>query len=443
MSLLLEALKKAEKAKEEAQRQAQASAAPERAELQLQGEAATAPEAERKPVITRDQLPEISTPLEIVSDDLKPAAAPEAEPIEAPRRRRGAEASMASPEAADRATARKVFEAKFREPNPRLPFYIAMASLGAFAVGTAVYFYIQLRPPPTLVNANPPRPSSEAATPAVAGAQPAVTSPSLSGSAAIPRMPAAPSLATPPPASPAPALAAAPRRAVPEMAPERPRLKPQPERVRPAPLAAESAPAAAPAAPVRAEPQVNPKVEAGYAAYLAGDAAAARKEYQQALSDDPANRDALLGVAALDVRAGRYELAEAAYLRLLQANPRDTAAHAGLVALRSGRIDPLVAESRLKSLLLADPAAHPLNFALGNLYAQQGRWAEAQQEFFKAVNAESDNADYAYNLAVSLDQLHQPRLARVHYQRAVSLGEKRGASFDLAAARARLAQLTR
>jgi len=241
----------------------------------------------------------------------------------------------------------------------------------------------------------------------------------------------------------APRAEAAPRRAAPEMAPEIPRLKPQPARVRSAQAAAESAPAAAPAAAVRVEPQVNPKVEAGYAAYLAGDTVGARKEYQQGLADDPGNRDALLGLAALDVRAGRYELAEAAYVRLLQANPRDSAAHAGLMALRAGRIDPLVAESRLKSLLLADAGAHPLNFALGNLLAQQGRWAEAQQEFFKAVNAEPDNADYAYNLAVSLDQLHQPRLARNYYQRAVSIGEKRGASFDLAAARARLAQLAK
>src|SRR5262245_11633317 len=105
MSLLLEALKKAEKAKEEAQRRAEAGSETERAELSLQGDAAA---AERKPVMTRDRLPEISTPLEIVSDDLKPApaAAPaalelEEAPAPAPRRREP-EAAAASP-AADRA----------------------------------------------------------------------------------------------------------------------------------------------------------------------------------------------------------------------------------------------------------------------------------------------------------------------------------------------------
>src|SRR5258705_1840631 len=74
MSLLLDALKKAEKAKEEAQRRTgdeQRAAAP----LQLQEE------AQAKPVTTRRELPDISKPLEILSDDIAPkGAAGAAEP---------------------------------------------------------------------------------------------------------------------------------------------------------------------------------------------------------------------------------------------------------------------------------------------------------------------------------------------------------------------------
>jgi tetratricopeptide (TPR) repeat protein len=191
----------------------------------------------------------------------------------------------------------------------------------------------------------------------------------------------------------------------------------------------------------RAAPQVNGKVTTGYAAYLAGDLATARSEYEQALREEPANRDALLGLAALDVRAGRFEAAEGAYQRLLRADPRDAYAHAALIALRGGRFDPAAAESRVKSMLAENPDAHVLNFTLGNQFAQQGRWAEAQQEFFKAFAAEPENADFAYNLAVSLDHLRQPRLALDYYQRALSLAKARGASFDTAAAEARAAQL--
>jgi hypothetical protein len=34
----------------------------------------------------------------------------------------------------------------------------------------------------------------------------------------------------------------------------------------------------------------------------------ARGDYQQALNEDPANRDALLGMAALDVRGGAFRI---------------------------------------------------------------------------------------------------------------------------------------
>ena len=126
---------------------------------------------------------------------------------------------------------------------------------------------------------------------------------------------------------------------------------------------------------------------------------------------------------------------------MLQIDPRDAHAQAGLLSLRSARLDPLASESRVKSMLAQEPGSHVLNFALGNQLAQQGRWPEAQQEYFKAYAGDPENADFAYNLAVSLDHLRQTRLAREYYLRAAVLAEKRGASFDPAAARLRAGQL--
>ena len=408
------------------------------------------PAAEAPPVRTRAQLPDISQPLEILSDDLldKPAAAPSraaprisptAEPAVAPR------ASAAVPrdevrEQASRASARKVFEAKFREPNPRMPFYITMGVLGAFGIGTFIYFWIQLQPPYPLVNANPPRQAEPPVT--IAAARPSQAADPAANPSAIPGLPGnAPVAAAPPAAPQTPATAPRPQAPLIERS-ETLQPKPAP---RLAPRAA-AAPLVAPsveAAPSRSPPGVHPRVESGYTAYLAGNFEAARVEYQQALNEDPANRDATLGIAAIDVRTGRLEGAEGAYLRLLQADPRDAEAQAALIALRGTRVDPLAAESRLKSMLAADPKAHSLNFALGNQLAHQGRWSEAQVQYFRAFAAEPSNADFAYNLAVSLDHLRQAKQALEYYKHAIALARSRGASFDVAAAEGRVAQLSK
>ena len=79
---------------------------------------------------------------------------------------------------------------------------------------------------------------------------------------------------------------------------------------------------------------------------------------------------------------------------------------------------------------------------LAPAYAQQGRWAEAQQSYFKAFSADAENPDYAYNLAVSLDQLRQPRQALDYYRRAITLAQTRTANFDQVLARNRVQALT-
>ena len=141
--------------------------------------------------------------------------------------------------------------------------------------------------------------------------------------------------------------------------------------------------------------------------------------------------------------AQRYDLADGYYQRLLQSDPRDAHAQAGQLALRSQQLDPVQVESRVKSLIATDRDSNVLYFTLGNQYAQQGRWAEAQQAYFKAFAANPDNADFAFNLAVSLDQLRQGKLALEYYRKALALAEKSSASFAPESARTRVQQLSR
>jgi Flp pilus assembly protein TadD len=114
-------------------------------------------------------------------------------------------------------------------------------------------------------------------------------------------------------------------------------------------------------------------------------------------------------------------------------------AQAGLIGL-FGRSDP-AAETRLQRLIQQHPSPF-LYFTLGNLHAEQGRWAPAEQDYFHAYRMEPTNPDYALNLAISLDHLGQQRPALTYYQQALSLARDKGdAKFDRDMVTARIGQL--
>ncbi|TMH85598.1 MAG: tetratricopeptide repeat protein [Betaproteobacteria bacterium] len=443
MSLLLEALKKAELAKQVAKAEAPA---PE-------------PKSEPAPgVITREKLPDISQPLEILTDDLPSsetkaaetaAARPELSLEEQHRFEPAAQPMPAMNEFArtsERAQAQQLFQVKEMDYNPRRPFYLTLGALAVVGVCYVGYVWWQMRPkyavPPAELQA---RPVAAPAPPAVASA-PVAT-------------PSQPDAAPPPPA-PQAAVPAPARTAVPTIPPIQPVRPPRPRSQPASGTLASSAvrPESASESTVSASPRagevlapiainaptlgVDPLVEQGYQAFQRNDLVAARDAYQRALAREPTNRDALLGLAAIDVRSGQLNSAEARYLKLLEMDPRDSHAAASLISLR-GQLDPVASESRLKNLIATQPESALLHFSLGNQYAQQARWSEAQAAYFKAHSVDPENADYVFNLAVSLDQLHQGKLALEFYQRALALTDRRAASFDPARARLRVQELSK
>jgi Tfp pilus assembly protein PilF len=431
MSLLLDALKKAELAKQIAKAESPASEAA--------GSEPAQPEGFPRSITTREKLPDITQPIEIHTDDL-PSPAEARSAGGAPARRelaledpepfapaiRPVPPASESPPIADRAQAEQLFQVKEMDYNPRRPFYVTLGALGAVAVAYGGYVWWQMRPHYSFAEAQ-----------AVPGAPAAQVAVSVPAAAPAPVQPAATSVP--------PQAAGATVAVIPPIQPVRPRPRPQ------GPAAAKRAenPAPPPAQPASTPIEINapvlavdPLVQQGYQAFQNNDLAGARDSYQKALAREPNNRDALLGLAAIDVRNGQLESAEARYLKLLEADPRDSQAVAGLLALR-GRLDPAASESRLKTLIASQPASAELQFALGNQYAQQSRWSEAQAAFFKAYAIDSENADYAFNLAVSLDQLHQRKPALDYYQRALGLAAKRAATFDPAQARTRVQELSK
>lgn len=186
---------------------------------------------------------------------------------------------------------------------------------------------------------------------------------------------------------------------------------------------------------------VDVLVNRAWKKYEEGDYDAAESIYKKVLAREKNNRDALLGFAAISVKQGDREMAKSIYTNLVGLDPRDPVAVAALSNLDARRIDSLD-ESKLKLMIRKNERAPHMHFALGNIYSQQKKWPEAQQSYFSAWQNDSNNADYAFNLAVSLDQMGKQDEAKKFYQLSLDNAEASSAQFSLDAAQTRLQQLT-
>jgi tetratricopeptide (TPR) repeat protein len=174
------------------------------------------------------------------------------------------------------------------------------------------------------------------------------------------------------------------------------------------------------------EESIDPLLNNAFLAYRSGKFEQAQQQYRQVLGLDSSNTDALLGLAVIAQRRGEDNMAAHYYAQVMALDPRNAVANAGMSALTTGGNR----ESRLKTLLNEQPDSSSLHFALGNYYAEQARWGEAQQSYFNAYKLEPGNVELAFNLAVSLDRLGQKKSAVQYYQRALQLDPENHANFD-------------
>ncbi len=226
-----------------------------------------------------------------------------------------------------------------------------------------------------------------------------------------------------------------------------------------APVVADAAPATSPLAlpetaptavlelsRTRATTQINPDLVAAYDRLQAGDLLAAGQLYQEVLGTLPNNRDALLGLALVRLRQDQAGPARELYARALQLNPRDPLAQTGLLQTMQAA-NPAEQESALKALAAEYPEVAQLTLALGNLYPSQQRWSEAQGAYYNALLTASRSGsgpvhpDYAFNLAVSLEQLNQKKAALEYYRQAQALAAEVTPGFDPQLLISRLAYL--
>ncbi len=387
------------------------------------------------------------------------------------------------------APARGTFVVDYLRERPMLAFYIAAA---LFAIGYGTYVYLQIshpglfvaraapaaRPVPVTAASHtavaPPPHARAADVPAVsgtAGTPPAIPASGATGTvrvattpdtaavqappASAPGKPAAPSAAASFAGASTPAQVAVP---VPTQTHRRStqqhvaiaaqtstpanRQRP-PERIRRGQAetaAARSSDHAIKVTPGGPTPTINPLLTQAYGAYESGDYQRALALYRRVAHAEPLNTDALLGLAAAAAQTGNEKEAARSYGRVLDIDPQNPLAQAGLINLL-GHSDPNAAEARLKLLLARKPSAF-VYFAMGNVYAGEGRWADAQEAYAQAYHRQPDNADYAYNVAVGLEHLGRGGSALHFYRRAVELAEQGGhVHFSVAAARTQISQL--
>ncbi len=421
MSLLFDALQRASKEKELAAGAATPQAAPPNAEapleLSLSPADPAAPEREAQAPATPAPKPLAMAPTEApkaAAQGVPPPAAPEPtvkppqpSPSPAPERVH----AQRSPQ-----VARELMKASAlperRGPNKLLMAFAGIAILLALSLGALFLFEFLNKP-------------SGLATPQLAQTPaPATNSVPATLPAAVPPAVPAPVAATP---QAAPAQAEAPRA-------EPPAAAPQDETV---------------AAPARARPVFTAKpggsrtLDAAYAALLDGRLEAAAASYRQALASNPDERDALLGLAHIAHRQGRNDEARAFYQGVLRLEPSHPVAQAGMLALAD--TDSEYPVSRAREIAEQNPESAAAQSALGSALAREGLVAEAQQAFFQAMSLEPNHPLHAYNLAVALDRLHKPDLARTYYERALALADQSSAgvrrNFPREAALKRLEQL--
>ena len=398
----MDALRRAEEAKRLAEPSVRPAAAAAAPELSLDP-------LETPPAMPQHPLPPLSRHLDSIDADLAAAATMPPPSMRAPTPEEKA-AATGNREAAERAAARNVFTAK-QASRSRTSLWLFLGFVGVATLAIVGYFGWQLQSigPSALT-----RPATALPASPVRAVNPAL------GAAPLP-LAATPLESSPP--RPLPRTPASASRA------ERP----------------QEAPASVPETEAVFRLSTNRTVqdqtlEHAYEALQADRLDDAHSGYERVLRRDPRNADALLGLAVIASRRDQINRAQHLYLQVLEANPGDVTAQAALIDLR-GQTDAGQSESRLKILLANQPDSPGLHFALGNLYARQSRWSEAQQAYFQAYALEPDNADYLFNIAVSLDHLRQSRLAAQYYRMALSTAETRRSTFDQKATGERLLEL--
>ena len=177
-------------------------------------------------------------------------------------------------------------------------------------------------------------------------------------------------------------------------------------------------------------------------AMAAGEWRVAQKKYSEALAGSSDNVEALVGMADVLSVLGKSDSARSHYLKALEKSPGELNASVGLLNLNVDKT-ALSHGSKLKQLLAENPGQAFIHANLGDYYVGREEWSAAQAEYFDAFALQPVNADYAFNLAVCLDQLGKMKIAVRYYKQALALKMNGAGRFEEKAVLKRIKELSR
>src|SRR5438552_13376993 len=153
----------------------------------------------------------------------------------------------------------------------------------------------------------------------------------------------------------------------------------------------------------------------------------AEKQYQDILTKDPNNFDALCNLGVVYVRSGKLGPAESVLKKAVTMAPDNefVLTTLGIIHYRQSKFDDALVE--LTRAIEINPKSATAHNYLGITASQKGRQQEAEKEILQALANNPDDGDAHFNLAVILitTQPGSKELAKQHYARATALGTQR------------------
>ena len=196
----------------------------------------------------------------------------------------------------------------------------------------------------------------------------------------------------------------------------------------------------------KSEDEYQKVFEGAVAGYERGDFDVAENGFRTILAAHPNHVNAMIGLAKVHSSRGNVRIALNTLLRAVDLQPSNPLVISELVALQTDSDQQLLDEKRLSRMLGNTNDRNieaRLHFLLGGIYARQERWFEAREVFSYAHQADRDNPDYAYNLAVVHDFLNNPEEAIIMYRMAIDLAKVSVSAFDPQVATVRADELAK